>query len=46
MPYRPAPTGPAEPGGSRPGPGSIVAMLDEQRRTVLRITPDKVLVHE
>lgn len=30
-------------GGERPDPGSIVGILDEQQRTVLRITPTKVL---
>lgn len=33
-------------GGERPDPESIVETLDEQERTVLRITPDKVLFHE
>jgi len=33
-------------GGEAPDPESIVAMLDEQQRTVLRITPTKVLFHE
>lgn len=33
-------------GTERPDPSSIVAMLDEQRRTVLRITPDKILAHD
>jgi PPOX class probable F420-dependent enzyme len=30
-------------GGPRPEPSSLVAGLDEQRRTILRITPRKVL---
>lgn len=33
-------------GGERPDPESIVDTLDEQERTVLRITPEKVLFHE
>lgn len=33
-------------GGEAPDPESIVSMLDEQQRTVLRITPTKVLFHE
>ena len=33
-------------GGDRPDPGSIVALLDEQQRTVLRIVPDRTLFHE
>ena len=33
-------------GGTRPDPEAIVTMLDEQRRTVLRITPDRVVFHE
>jgi PPOX class probable F420-dependent enzyme len=32
--------------GTRPDPSSIVGLLDEQRRTVLRITPERVLFHE
>jgi PPOX class probable F420-dependent enzyme len=31
--------------GPRPDPASIVPMLDEQQRTVLRITPTKVQLH-
>jgi PPOX class probable F420-dependent enzyme len=33
-------------GGTRPDPESIVALLDEQRRTVLRITPTGRVFHE
>ncbi|MEM8620077.1 MAG: pyridoxamine 5'-phosphate oxidase family protein [Actinomycetota bacterium] len=33
-------------GSDRPDPASIVPMLDEQQRTVLRITPTKVIFHE
>ena len=33
-------------GGERPDPSSITAMLDEQQRTVLRITPGRVLSHD
>ena len=33
-------------GQERPEPSTIVGWLDEQRRTVLRITPKKVLMHE
>ena len=32
-------------GGPAPDPNSIVPMLDEQQRTVLRITPDKTVLH-
>ena len=32
--------------GARPDPATIVAMLDEQQRTVLRITPTKTELHE
>jgi len=32
-------------GNGRPDPSSIVELLDEQQRTVLRITPEKVLFH-
>ena len=32
-------------GGERPDPAAIVPMLDDQRRTVLRITPERVLFH-
>ena len=32
--------------GPRPDPASIVDVLDEQQRTVLRITPDKAELHE
>jgi len=32
-------------GTDRPDPASIVPLLDEQQRTVLRITPEKVLLH-
>lgn len=31
---------------ARPDPASIVPMLDEQQRTVLRITPTKAELHE
>jgi PPOX class probable F420-dependent enzyme len=31
---------------ARPDPASIVPMLDEQQRTVLRITPTKTELHE
>jgi len=30
----------------RPDPASLVNVLDEQQRTVLRITPDKLELHE
>ena len=30
----------------RPDPASIVGWLDENQRTILRITPQKVLLHE
>jgi PPOX class probable F420-dependent enzyme len=33
-------------GADRPDPVAITPMLDEQRRTVLRITPERVLFHE
>lgn len=33
-------------GGERPDPASIVGLLDQQRRTVLRITPATVRFHE
>ena len=33
-------------GPDRPDPSSIVGWLDEQHRVVLRITPDKILMHE
>ena len=33
-------------GSDRPDPASIVPMLDEQQRTVIRLTPGKVLFHE
>lgn len=33
-------------GNGRPDPSSIVELLDEQQRTVLRITPEKVLFHD
>ena len=33
-------------GGDRPDPESIVELLDEQRRTVLRITPTSTVFHE
>jgi hypothetical protein len=33
-------------GPDRPDPASIVGWLDENRRGVLRITPDKVFLHE
>ena len=32
-------------GTDRPDPESIVPMLDEQRRTILRITPDQATLH-
>ena len=32
--------------GPRPDPASLVDVLNEQQRTVLRITPDKVELHE
>jgi PPOX class probable F420-dependent enzyme len=33
-------------GQPAPDPAAIVPMLDDQRRTVLRITPTRVLLHE
>lgn len=33
-------------GPDRPEPSTIVGWLDEQQRTVLRITPEKVMIHE
>jgi PPOX class probable F420-dependent enzyme len=33
-------------GGSRPDPITLVPTLDEQRRTILRITPSKAIYHE
>jgi PPOX class probable F420-dependent enzyme len=33
-------------GGTRPDPTAITPTLDEQQRTVLRITPTKVLFHQ
>ena len=33
-------------GPDRPDPSAIVGWLDEQRRGVLRIAPEKVLLHE
>ncbi|MEM7142547.1 MAG: pyridoxamine 5'-phosphate oxidase family protein [Actinomycetota bacterium] len=33
-------------GGDAPDPDSIVPMLDEQQRTIIRISPDKVFFHE
>ena len=33
-------------GAERPDPASIVGWLDENQRTILRITPEKVLLHE
>ena len=33
-------------GGGAPDPTSIVPMLDEQQRTTLRITPEKVFFQE
>lgn len=33
-------------GTERPDPASLVETLDEQRRTVIRITPKKALLHE
>lgn len=32
--------------GSTPDPESIVTALDEQQRTVLRISPERVLMHD
>ncbi|MFM7224043.1 MAG: TIGR03618 family F420-dependent PPOX class oxidoreductase [Actinomycetota bacterium] len=32
-------------GAARPDPAAIVAMLDEQQRTVIRITPERVFLH-
>ena len=32
-------------GPDRPDPASIVAWLDENQRTIMRITPQKVLLH-
>ena len=32
-------------GAERPDPAAIVPMLDEQQRTVLRITPERVFLH-
>lgn len=32
--------------GTRPDPASIVELLEDQRRTVIRITPERVLFHE
>jgi len=32
-------------GPERPDPSAIIGWLDEQQRTVLRITPEKVLTH-
>jgi PPOX class probable F420-dependent enzyme len=31
---------------ARPDPATIIEMLDEQKRTVLRITPTKIELHE
>lgn len=33
-------------GGERPDPASIIPLLDEQQRTVLRIVPERILFHE
>jgi PPOX class probable F420-dependent enzyme len=33
-------------GPDRPEPSTIVGWLDDQQRTVLRITPEKVMVHD
>jgi PPOX class probable F420-dependent enzyme len=33
-------------GGARPDPASIVELLDQQQRTVLRITPTSSVLHE
>jgi PPOX class probable F420-dependent enzyme len=33
-------------GGERPDPPSIVGALDEQQRTIVRITPTKTIVNE
>jgi PPOX class probable F420-dependent enzyme len=33
-------------GGEEPDPTTLVASLDEQQRTVLRVTPDRVLFHQ
>ena len=32
--------------GTRPDPASLVELLDGQRRTIIRITPERVLFHE
>jgi PPOX class probable F420-dependent enzyme len=32
-------------GSARPDPATIVGMLDEQKRTVLRVTPSKAVFH-
>ena len=32
-------------GSPAPDPNNIIAMLDEQQRTVLRITPEKTVLH-
>ena len=33
-------------GADRPDPASIIGWLDANQRTILRITPQKVLIHE
>lgn len=33
-------------GGEPPDPATLIPMLDEQRRTILRITPERVSFHE
>ena len=33
-------------GAERPDPASLIPSLDEQRRTVLRLTPESVQLHE
>lgn len=33
-------------GAERPDPASIIPLLDEQRRTIIRLTPERVLFHE
>lgn len=32
--------------GTRPDPRTLIGLLDQQQRTVLRVRPDKVLFHE
>jgi PPOX class probable F420-dependent enzyme len=33
-------------GGTRPDPSTLGDLLDQQQRTILRITPDKVVFHQ